>query len=215
MAADTQRISRELQNTESYPDLFARAFGTQTIIELRVAQAIATFMRTLTMTATPFDRFMQGDTAALSDEAVQGLHLFRSKARCINCHHGEQLSDSLYHHLGTSFHNFGDFQGRYKVTRKPEDVSAYRTPSLRGSAATAPFMHNGFVADFDALLSIYNMVWWQNAELDDKGNDIPAARLSPLIKPLGLTSVELLALKSFLLSLDGSMPWMAMPQELP
>ena len=59
------------------------------------------------------------------------------------------------------------------------------------------------------------MVWWQNAELDDKGNDIPAARLSPLIKPLGLTSVELLALKSFLLSLDGSMPWMAMPQELP
>ena len=215
MAADTQRISRELQNTESYPDLFAHAFGTQTIIELRVAQAIATFMRTLTMTATPFDRFMQGDTAALSDEAVQGLHLFRSKARCINCHHGEQLSDSLYHHLGTSFHNFGDFQGRYKVTRKPEDVSAYRTPSLRGSAATAPFMHNGFVADFDALLSIYNMVWWQNAELDDKGNDIPAARLSPLIKPLGLTSVELLALKSFLLSLDGSMPWMAMPQELP
>lgn len=76
-------------------------------------------------------------------------------------------------------------------------------------------MHNGFVADLDALLSMYNMGWWQNAELEDKGNDIPTARLSPLIKPLDLTPVELLALKSFILSLNGGMPWMAMPQELP
>lgn len=215
MAADTQRISSELQNTQSYPDLFVRAFGTHSITELRVAQAIATFMRTLNMTSTPFDQFMAGDTAALSDEAIQGLHLFRTKARCINCHHGEQLSDSGYHHLGTSFHNFGDFQGRYRFTQQPEDVGAFRTPSLRGAAATAPFMHNGFVADLDALLSMYNMGWWQNAELEDKGNDIPTARLSPLIKPLDLTPVELLALKSFILSLNGGMPWMAMPQELP
>lgn len=215
MAADTQHISQELQKTKSYPSLFEQAFGTQQITEQRVAQAIATFMRTLTLTSTPYDLFLQGHTKELSDEAIHGLHLFRTKARCINCHNGEQLTDNNYHHLGTSFHNVGNFEGRYKVTQKAEDVGAFRTPSLRGAASTPPFMHNGLATDLDTLLTMYNMGWWQNADLKDKGNDIPTARLSHLIQPLDLTQVELLALKEFLISLSGTMPWMALPEEFP
>lgn len=215
MAADTHTVASDLQKTKSYPILFDSAFGDKTITEENIAKAIATFMRTLNLTKSPFDQFMQGDINALSDEQIQGLHLFRTKAGCINCHHGNQLSDGLYHHLGTSFHNVGDFEGRYKLTQKASDVGAFRTPTLRGAAATAPFMHNGFVSDLDTLLSLYNMGWWQNAELKNKGNDIPTARLSSLIKPLDLKKHELMALKSFLLSLNGTMPWMALPQELP
>ena len=65
------------------------------------------------------------------------------------------------------------------------------------------------------LLALYNMGWWQNAELPDKGNDIPTAKLSPLIKPLSLSGTEVHALKAFLNSLNGTMPWMEMPELLP
>lgn len=215
MAADTHTVVSELQHTQSYPALFQSAFGDTAITEERIAKAIATFMRTLNLTKTSFDQFMRGDMHALNDDQLHGLHLFRTKAGCINCHHGSQLSDGRYHHLGTSFHNVGDFEGRYKLTQKASDVGAFRTPTLRGVAATAPFMHNGFVSDLDTLLLFYNIGWWQNAELTNKGNDIPTARLSPLIKPLDLDKHELMALKSFLLSLSGAMPWAELPEELP
>lgn len=215
MAADTDVAVERLSETQSYPALFERAFGSAEVTPERVAQAIASFMRGLTLTNTPFDRFMRGDTDAMSDEALHGLHLFRTKARCINCHHGPQLTDNRFHHLGTSFHNVGDFQGRYRLTGARDDVGAFRTPSLRGAAETPPFMHNGFVKDLDMLLALYNMGWWQNAELPDKGNDIPTAKLSPLIKPLSLSGTEVHALKAFLNSLNGTMPWMEMPELLP
>lgn len=215
MAADTQAVVSALQKTKNYPILFENAFGEKRITVENTAKAIATFMRTLNLTNTPFDQFMRGDRQALNDEEIHGLHLFRTKAGCINCHHGSQLSDGLYHHLGTSFHTVGNFEGRYKLTQKARDVGAFRTPTLRGAAATAPFMHNGFVTDLDTLLSLYNLGWWQNAELKNKGNDIPTARLSSLIKPLHLEKHELMALKSFLLSLNGTMPWMELPAELP
>lgn len=215
MAADADAAVARLRQTQSYPELFEQAFGSQEMTPERVAQAIASFMRGLTLTQTDFDRFMRGQVDAMSDEALYGLHLFRTKARCINCHHGAQLSDDRFHHLGTSFHNVGDFEGRYRITGVARDVGAFRTPSLRGAVATPPFMHNGFVKDIDMLLSLYNMGWWQNAELPDKGNDIPTARLSPLIKPLQLEPDETRALKAFLLSLNGAMPWMDMPKPRP
>lgn len=215
MAADTSVVIDRLRETQSYPELFKQAFGTEEITSERVAQAIASFMRSLTLTSTPFDRFMRGDIEAMSDEALHGLHLFRTKARCINCHHGAQLSDHRFHHLGTSFHNVGAFQGRYRLTGAAVDVGAFRTPSLRGALNTPPFMHNGFVKDLDTLMAFYNMGWWQNADLPDKGNDIPTAQLSPVIKPLSLDAQELRSLKEFLKSLTGTMPWMEVPKSLP
>ena len=214
MAADPAKAAERIAAIDGYSEPFEQAFGDSEVTVDRIAAAVSTFMRSLRFTNTDFDRFMRGEADALDDQQIRGLHLFRTRARCINCHHGPQLSDGKYHHLGTSFHNVGNFEGRYRLTGDPADVGAFRTPTLRGALSTTPFMHNGMVEDLDMLMALYNMGWWQNADLEDKGNDIPTATLSPLIKPLELTPEEMNAVKAFMESLDGHMPYMDPPEEL-
>lgn len=215
MAGDLKESLEQIASIPGYTSLFEAAYGDADINTERIAGAIATFMRSVNMTRTPFDRFLEGDYDALNDAQVRGLHLFRTKARCMNCHHGALLSDQQYHHLGTSFERVGNFQGRYRVTQQPEDMGAFRTPPLRGISATPPYMHNGFVTDLETLLAFYNIGWWQNAPLPDKDPELPLAQLSPLIKPLALSPEELDDLKAFLNSLTGLMPYMRAPEELP
>jgi len=214
MAADPAIAADRIGAIAGYDEYFERAFGDSAVSVERVAQAISTFMRSLRFTNTDFDRFMRGETDVLNKQQIRGLHLFRTKARCINCHHGPQLSDGKYHHLGTSFHNVGNFQGRHRLTGKPSHVGAFRTPTLRGALSTPPFMHTGMVEDLDMLMVLYNMGWWQNAAPDDKDDDIPLAKLSSLIKPLDLERDEIAAVKAFMESMDGSMPYVEPPEEL-
>lgn len=213
MAGDIPTAVQRISSIEGYRDLFKAAFDSADVDADRISQAIATFMRSVTLTSTRFDKFMRGQRDELTDKEIRGLHLFRTKARCANCHSGALLSDGQYHHLGSSFHNVGEFKGRYSVTGKPEHVGAFRTPGLRGISATAPYFHNGIATNLDILLTLYNSGWWQNAELKNKGNDIPTATLSPLIAELNLSPDEISELKAFLLTLDGNIPWYRIPDE--
>lgn len=215
MAADPDRAAARIASIEGYSSLFVEAFGDSKVSADRIAAAVATFMRSLRFTNTPFDRFMAGDREQLSESQIRGLHLFRTEARCMNCHHGPLLSDERYHHLGTSFHNVGNFKGRYRVTGKSEDVGAFRTAPLRGVASNPPFTHIGMAPNLDTLIRLYEMGWWQNADLAKKGNDIPTAQLSPLIQPLSLSDQDRADLEAFLKALDGPMPYYTPPKELP
>ncbi len=215
MAGDPAVAIATLERIPGYAELFAQAYGDATISSERIVNAIASFSRSLTLTNTRFDLFMRGDTDALDEQEVRGLHLFRTKARCMNCHNGPLLSDQSFHHLGTSFHTVGNFKGRYQVTGEVSEVGTFRTPPLRGVGKTAPYLHTGMATDLDMLLSLYNMGWWQNAEIPDSGDSTPQAQLSPHIRPLQLGADELADLKAFLLSLTGSMPHIAVPAELP
>lgn len=214
MAADTAHSVARIASIDAYKAYFEQAYDNDRVTADRIAKAIATFMRSLRFGNTAFDRFMRGDSDALNDQQLLGLHLFRTKARCINCHNGAQLSDGNYHHLGTSFHNVGNFQGRYQLTGKAKDVGAFRTPGLRGALSTLPLTHTGMAQDLDVLMALYNMGWWQNDELEDNDSGIPTAQLSPLIRPLHLTNKEIAALKAFMEALDGPMPHVSVPEEL-
>ena len=101
-----------------YRPLFAAAYGDPGVDWMRLRDAIATYVRTVQLRDTSYDRFLQGDSSALSDAAVRGLDLFRTRARCMNCHSDALLSDGQYHHLGTSFYSVGNYQGRYRVTQR-------------------------------------------------------------------------------------------------
>jgi cytochrome c peroxidase len=214
MAAHIPTAVARINAIEQYKPMFEDAFGTTKASAELISQAIATFMRNITLTNTRFDKFMRGNSDELTNQEIEGLHLYRTKARCINCHMGTLLSDNKFHHLGTSFHNVKEFQGRYRITKKAADVGAFRTPGLRGIAKTAPYLHNGLIDDLETLLILYNIGWWQNAELPDKGNDIPTATLSAHIKPLDLSPREIEKLSAFLATLEGHSPWLPLPKEL-
>jgi cytochrome c peroxidase len=214
MAASLPEATARIDRLSEYTPFFENAFGTREVNTLRITQAISTFMRSLTLTKTKFDRFLRGERALFTESEIRGLHLFRTKARCINCHNGAQLSDGQFHHLGTSFHLVGNFEGRYSVTGEAKDVGAFRTPNLRGLSHTAPYMHNGLINNLDNLLALYNNGWWQNAPVQDEKNTVPLATLSPLIQPLNLSKSEMADLLAFLGTLNGTMPFTTPPTEL-
>jgi len=170
-----------------------------------IGEALAAYQRTLD-SPTRLDRFLRGDAAALSDQQIHGLHLFRTKARCINCHHGPLLTDERFHNLGIS--SFGERSqdlGRFDATGRCEDAGAFRTPSLRHVARTAPYMHSGLFRTLEGVIHLYTRGGGEVRARNAREAAHPlfpcASRLSPHIRPLALTAEEAAALRAFLLAL--------------
>jgi cytochrome c peroxidase len=201
MRSGDQVIRQSAGVLSGYTNEFASVFGRPEITLDRIAQAIATFERTIISRPNPFDAFLQGDTNALNDSAVRGLNLFRTTARCANCHYGPTFSDGLFHNEGLTYYcrELEDL-GRYKVTKSPADVGAFKTPSLRNVSRTAPYMHNGLF-DLDGVLNMYNAGMATVRRKPGQENDPLFPTKDRLLQPLGLNKQDLADLKAFLDSL--------------
>lgn len=198
MHSSAQFVKENLGKIPGYTNEFAAVFGSPEITLPRVAQAIATFERTVTSRGNNFDSFLRGDTNALSDEAIRGLHLYRTEARCINCHNGPNFTDGKFHNEGLTYYGRKlEDLGRYDVTKKPEDVGKFKTPSLRNIARTAPYMHNGLF-DLDGVLNMYNAGMATVRRKPEQKDDPLFPVKSPHLQSLGLNKQDLADLKAFL-----------------
>ena len=211
-------VLRRLRGSPAYVEKFKAVFADPEINLVRVGQAIATYLRAVAETEGPTSRFdlfvRSGKQQALNDEAVRGLHLFRTTARCINCHNGPNFTDDRFHNLGLSYYGrkLQDL-GRYEVTHKPEDVGAFKTPSLRGVAQTAPYMHTGLFR-LPGVLNLYNAGMPTLRRRADQAGDPLFPTKSPLLKPLGLNAQDMKDLTAFLEALNPR-PRRVRPPELP
>ena len=210
MNAELGKVVQRLKITHGYPAKFESAFGSPEVSAERIAQTIASFVRSLVSSPSRFDRFVRGDYERMTDQEIEGLHLFRTRARCMNCHNGPRFSDGQFHHTGLSYYGrrFEDL-GRFDVTGEPEDRGKFRTPTLRNVRNTGPWMHNGLFTDFTGILRMYNHGITFSARPRSG-----APKLSPLIRPLGLDSSELAALEAFLDTLSRR-PSFVEPPKLP
>ena len=198
MNADLGEIVARLNGIDDYARAFAAAFGGEDATAEGIGKALAAFARTIRSRRSRFDLFAGGDYDRLSDREIEGLHLFRTRARCMNCHHGPLFSDGKFHHTGLSYYGrrFEDL-GRYEVTGKPADRGKFRTPSLRDLQFTGPWMHNGLFVDFRGILNMYN-----NGMTRHREPRTGEPTLSPLIQPLNLVPAEIDALEAFLATLN-------------
>ncbi|KAB2942784.1 MAG: cytochrome-c peroxidase [Hyphomicrobium sp.] len=198
-------VADRINAIENYRQRFAALTGRDTIELQDITAALAAFERTLER-ATRFDRFAAGDRKALTDEEVWGLHLFRTKAGCANCHNGPLFSDGGAHNIGLSY--FGralEDLGRYGVTGKPEDAGRFRTPSLRHLSETQPYMHNGVFPTLPGVVRFYEGGGGRVRD-DRKDAQRPALfeaarRKSSLLQPFTLMPAERAALVAFLRTL--------------
>ncbi len=201
MAFDIPQLLQRLNTDTAYREQFAQVFGPGPITTQQTAQALATFQRTLVSATrnTPFEQLLRGRPQRMSEEQLYGLHLFRTKARCMNCHFGPALSDEQFHNVGLSYYGrkYEDL-GRYEVTRKPEDVGAFRTPSLRLLMKTGPWMHNGLFVNMEGTLAFYNMGMPRPRPNAQQVDDPLFPRTSDRLKALNMDKDELRALRSFL-----------------
>lgn len=201
MAYDITELLAWLNADPDYRGGFAAAFDATPITDQQLRQALADYQRTLVRVArnTPFERFLRGQHDALDDRQLHGLHLFRTKARCMNCHHGATLSDDEFHNAGMTYYGrkYEDL-GRYEVTGKIEDVGRFRTPSLRLVSKTGPWLHNGLFPDLMGVLNFYNVGMPRPKPTAAQRDDPLFPQTSPRLKALNLTRDELSALRSFL-----------------
>lgn len=198
-----------LNSHTAYPVNFKQAFGIDTIDKTLLASALVAFERTIPAPDTPYQEFItavsKGDTNAhlmLPDKALLGLHLFRTKAKCMSCHEGPLLSDNQFHVTG--FHLYGrpfEDVGRIDATGKIEDIGKFRTPSLLGVTHTAPWMHNGLFIEFTPLIMQYNKGGFRPKPKGRLKDDPHFPITTSLIEPLGLDKDEIDALVVFLKTL--------------
>lgn len=197
MAADIEAVPERLKQA-GYAPLFDEAFGNGEISTNRVAEALAAFQRTIVGGRSRFDSFLKGSHDALTDQQLRGLHLFRTKGRCINCHNGPNFTDEQFHDLGLSYYGrkFEDL-GRYEVTKRPEDVGKFKTPSLRNVTNTAPYMHNGLF-ELEGVLNMYSAGMPTLKRKADQQDDPLFPTKSPLLHELDLSDAEKADLIAFL-----------------
>jgi cytochrome c peroxidase len=140
-----------LAGNDEYRRLFAEAFGgREAVTTVNLGRALAAYERTLVAANSPFDRYMRGEMTAMTPIQIQGMQRFE-RIGCVNCHNGPMLSDYQTHVLGIADNrklsaSDAGTDGRY----------AFRTPSLRNLAYTAPYMHSGAFDSLDDVLQFYN-----------------------------------------------------------
>ena len=182
---------KKLKGIEGYRRLFKEAFNSDITTEA-VGKAIASFQRTILSGNSPADRFdVGGDQEALTEDAQRGLTLFRGKARCTRCHSGFNFSDEKFHNIGIGWDTNTVDLGRFMETKNPEDIGAFKTPTLREISRTAPYMHDGRFATLEDVVNFYNQGGIKNPHLDNT------------IIPLELTAEEKHDLVALLRSLNG------------
>lgn len=174
MAETPENVEKKLNADAEMRQLFQTAFGGPAS-KAAIGKAIAAFERTLLRANSPFDRYEYGgDKKALSASAQRGLAIFRDakKGNCAVCHTIEKdhalFTDQKFHNIGVGVNPEGNLtdMGRYEVTKKEEDRGAFRTPTLRNIALTAPYMHDGSLLTLKAVVDFYVGGGTSNPHLD-------------------------------------------------
>jgi cytochrome c peroxidase len=192
-----------LGKIQGYRGMFKKAFSSEEITVDRVAQAIATFERTVLSGNSPYDRYKAGNKKAMTVAQVRGMSVFFDKAKCDSCHEGINFTLNAYANLGVGIDKPQPDVGRFAVTKDPADWGAFKTPTLRDVAKTAPYMHDGSLANLHQVVNYY-----------DKGG-VPNKNLSEKIKPLHLKEQEKEDLVAFLNALSGDVTPVTAPSKFP
>jgi len=206
MANTWENVVAYLKTDTTYQRMFRQVFGGS-ITEDNAVKAIASYERTVVTWDSDYDRFIAGDTSAMTMDEVAGMDLFFGKAECANCHKAPLFFEDAFGNIGVPqvkdmdhFANDGEDVslagldlGRYYVTHNADDLGDFKTPGLRNIELTAPYMHNGIFATLEDVIAHYNSVpMTPVGELDE---DLPT--------DLDMTEEEQMQLVAFLKALTG------------
>lgn len=190
MGQSYPELIAELNAVPEYRRRFGRVFPDG-ITQTNIAKAIAAFERTLLSFDSPFDRSESGHHRPLTARQREGMQLFfSSRTGCSSCHVAPLFTDNAWHNLGVpqAGPKVTD-DGRFAVTNREADRGAFKTPTLRNVALTAPYMHDGVFETLDDVIAFY------------VAGGGPSPNRSRLMKPLALSATEQKALVAFLESL--------------
>jgi cytochrome c peroxidase len=192
MGSTLNDAARRLAGDAGYARAFAAAFADDPGVSARnIARALAAYERTLISPPTRFDAWIAGEADALTESEVNGFRVFAGKGRCIACHSGFAFTDHNFYDIGLP----GSDRGRGKEIGLAAADHAFKTPTLRELAWTAPYMHDGSLATLEDVVRHY-----------EKGGVARPTRSKDLPVKLRLTDAERVDLIAFLESLSSEAP---------
>jgi len=186
-----EAVIATLKGIPGYRARFKQVFGSEEFGIDEVTKAIATYERTVLSGNSPYDRYKAGNKKAMTASQVRGMSVYFDKAKCDQCHEGINLTTNAYHNLGVGMDKPNPDEGRMAVTKNAADYGAFKTPTLREIARTAPYMHDGSLATLEEVVDYYDKGGIANKNLDER------------MKPLKLTGEEKKDLVEFLKALSG------------
>jgi cytochrome c peroxidase len=178
-----------VKGVDGYRGMFERAYPGEPISKELIAKALAAFERTVVSERTPFDRWVAGDSSAMTPQQIRGFGAFvsASKGNCAVCHAPPHFSDGGFHNIGVP----GADVGRFKELAVASMRGAFRTPSLREVAETAPYFHDGSAKTLADVVDHYAR------------GGVVRDNISPLMKPLPLTAEDKADLVAFMKALTS------------
>jgi cytochrome c peroxidase len=158
----------------------------------QVSGALASYVRTIRSGDSRFDRYAAGRAVSLNALEKTGLQLFRGKGGCSACHIGPNLTDENFHNTGVAWRDghLAD-EGRFAISGTPGNHGAFKTPTLREVARTAPYMHDGSLTTLEDVVDFYSAGGHPNPNIDSQ------------MRQRNFSTVEKQALVAFLKTLNG------------
>ena len=191
MAMTLEEVEARLRAEADYVAGFQNAFGRPPDADA-LQQALASYVRSIVSGNSPYDRYVAGQTEALSAAQRRGLDVFRGKGNCAVCHLGPNLTDEEFHNTGVGWKDgASEDAGRAQVTGSAADTGAFKTPTLREVASAGPYMHDGSLATLADVIEFY-----------DRGGE-RNRHLSMEMQALDLSAPEKADLLNFLKALSG------------
>jgi len=169
MHGSMENIHAKILLDNDYIKLFKKAFPKTSKPEAwQIQNAIASYVRSLNSFDSRFDNYMRGQKNSLTNQEIEGMNLFMGKAKCATCHFTPLFNGTVppgyskteHEVIGTpkdaSKKSISPDPGRYLYNKMPQLVGAFKTPTVRNAAITAPYMHNGVFKTLEEVVDFYN-----------------------------------------------------------
>jgi len=159
-------IVAKINALQGYKAQFQNVFHSDATAD-NMMKAIAAYERTLISGSTAWDRWKAGDNTAISESAFRGWNIFQS-IKCSNCHDGVLFTDQQYHNIGIGMDQPNPDVGRGGFVKRIEETGAFKTPTLRDVAKSAPYFHDGSAKTLEEAVDIMLAGGKPNQYLDTK-----------------------------------------------
>lgn len=207
MHGSLKDIHSQILSDDDYGKRFKKAYPKSGKVEpWQIQNAIASYVRSLNAFDSRFDAYMRGSGNSLSNEEIQGMNIFMGKAKCATCHFTPLFNGTVppnysktEHEVigtpsGVSGKTISPDVGRYRFNKMPQLKGAFKTPTLRNVAVTAPYMHNGVYNTLEEVVDFYDLGGANGLGIILENQTLPTDRLN-------LTPSEKKALIAFMKTL--------------
>lgn len=169
MHGSLKDIHAQILLDSEYVKLFKKAYPKTAKPEAwQIQNAIASYVRSLNAFDSKFDVYMRGEENTLTNQEIEGMNLFMGKAKCATCHFTPLFNGTVPPNYSKTEHEvigtpkdisgkaLSPDTGRYLYNKMPQLVGAFKTPTVRNSAVTGPYMHNGVFKTLEEVVDFYN-----------------------------------------------------------